>query len=54
MRDFDDQISAGIEQPIFTASQFADMNIDPAAWDIEPEDLQAVRPPVSVAAGVSK
>jgi AGCS family alanine or glycine:cation symporter len=54
MRDFDDQISAGIEQPIFTASQFADMNIDPAAWDIEPEDLQPVRPPVSVAAGVSK
>jgi AGCS family alanine or glycine:cation symporter len=54
MRDFDNQISAGIEQPIFDAGKFADMNVDPAAWDIEPEDLQAVRPPVAAAAGVSQ
>jgi AGCS family alanine or glycine:cation symporter len=54
MRDFDNQISAGIEQPIFDAGKFADMNVDPAAWDIEPEDLQAVRPPVAAAAGASQ
>jgi hypothetical protein len=30
------------------------MNVDPAAWDIEPEDLQAVRPPVAAAAGASQ
>ncbi|GGY04242.1 AGCS sodium/alanine/glycine symporter [Litchfieldella qijiaojingensis] len=45
MRDFDDQIKAGIEQPIFDASKFSDLNVDPAAWDIEPEDLQRVRRP---------
>ncbi|EPC00784.1 sodium:alanine symporter [Litchfieldella anticariensis FP35 = DSM 16096] len=43
MRDFDDQIKAGIEQPIFDASKFTDLDIDPAAWDIEPEDLQRVQ-----------
>lgn len=40
MRDFDDQISAGIKQPVFDASKFADMNVDPAAWEIELEDRQ--------------
>jgi AGCS family alanine or glycine:cation symporter len=40
MRDFDNQISAGIEQPIFDAGKFADMNVDPAAWEIEAEDRQ--------------
>jgi len=43
MRDFDDQIRDGIEQPIFDASRFADINVDPAAWDIEPEDLERCR-----------
>ncbi|MFC3283939.1 alanine/glycine:cation symporter family protein [Litchfieldella rifensis] len=43
MRDFDDQIKAGIKQPIFDASKFADLDIDAAAWDIEPEDLQRVQ-----------
>ncbi|PXX96523.1 alanine/glycine:cation symporter family protein [Halomonas sp. LBP4] len=41
MRDFDAQIAAGAEQPIFDASKFTDLDIDPAAWDIEPEDLQS-------------
>nr|WP_067294670.1 alanine/glycine:cation symporter family protein [Marinobacterium profundum] len=40
MRDFDDQISAGIKQPTFDARKFADLNVDPAAWEIEPEDRQ--------------
>ncbi|NVK39905.1 MAG: alanine:cation symporter family protein [Oceanospirillaceae bacterium] len=43
MRDFDDQIKAGVEQPIFDAAQFADLNVDPAAWEIEPEDRERVR-----------
>ncbi|WP_020680184.1 alanine/glycine:cation symporter family protein [Marinobacterium rhizophilum] len=49
MRDFDDQISAGIEQPIFDAAKFSDLNIDAAAWEIEPEDLEQV--PQGAAAG---
>lgn len=40
MRDFDDQIRSGVEQPIFESSRFSDLGVDPAAWDIEPEDRQ--------------
>ncbi|NVK41030.1 MAG: alanine:cation symporter family protein, partial [Oceanospirillaceae bacterium] len=43
MRDFDDQIRAGVEQPVFDAARFADMNVDPLAWEIEPEDLERAR-----------
>ncbi|UTW11649.1 alanine/glycine:cation symporter family protein [Marinobacterium rhizophilum] len=50
MRDFDGQISAGIEQPVFDASKFADMNIDPAAWEIEPEDRARVDQAIAAAA----
>ncbi|WP_108447269.1 alanine/glycine:cation symporter family protein [Halomonas denitrificans] len=39
LRDFDGQIRGGIKQPIFDASQHPDMNLDPKAWEIEPEDL---------------
>ncbi len=42
MRDFDEQIADGIEQPVFDASRFADMNVDAAAWEIEPEDLEKI------------
>lgn len=38
MRDFDGQIQAGVSQPIFDAARFDDLNVDPAAWEIEPED----------------
>jgi AGCS family alanine or glycine:cation symporter len=50
MRDFDSQIKAGVEQPIFDAAKFSDLNIDAAAWEIEPEDLKKV--PQGAAAGV--
>jgi AGCS family alanine or glycine:cation symporter len=50
LRDFDDQIKAGIEQPIFDAAKFSDLNIDAAAWEIEPEDLEQV--PQGAAASV--
>jgi len=40
MRDYDDQRQAGIEQPIFDAVKFSDLDIDANAWEIEPEDLQ--------------
>ncbi|TFH87499.1 alanine:cation symporter family protein [Billgrantia azerbaijanica] len=43
MRDFDDQIKAGIRHPVFDASQFSDLNVDPTAWDIEPEDRQRLQ-----------
>lgn len=43
LRDFDDQIAAGIEQPVFDAKRFQDMNIDATAWEIEPEDIERVQ-----------
>lgn len=32
MRDYDRQISAGEPQPVFDATQFADLDLDPEAW----------------------
>lgn len=43
LRDFDDQIRVGIRHPVFDAEKFADLDIDPAAWEIEPEDLQRLK-----------
>lgn len=40
LRDFDGQIRDGIKQPIFDATQHPDMDLDPKAWEIEPEDLE--------------
>ncbi|WP_435105071.1 alanine/glycine:cation symporter family protein [Arhodomonas sp. AD133] len=39
LHDFDAQIRDGAEQPVFDASNFPDMNIDPRSWELEPEDL---------------
>ncbi|MFL1454896.1 alanine/glycine:cation symporter family protein [Marinobacter sp. GN3S48] len=44
LRDFDDQVEAGIKQPVFDAANFADLDIDAAAWKIEPEDRQRAAP----------
>ncbi|MDX1458345.1 MAG: alanine/glycine:cation symporter family protein [Marinobacter sp.] len=43
LRDFDRQLAAGIEQPVFDAKQFSDMNVDATAWEIEPEDLANIK-----------
>lgn len=32
MRDYDAQLAAGVAQPVFDARQFADLDLDPAAW----------------------
>jgi alanine or glycine:cation symporter, AGCS family len=32
MRDYDSQIKAGVESPVFDAKQFADLDLDPAVW----------------------
>ena len=32
MRDYDNQIKAGVESPVFDAKNFADLDIDHAAW----------------------
>ncbi|WP_028292216.1 alanine/glycine:cation symporter family protein [Oceanobacter kriegii] len=37
MKDYDEQLKAGIKQPVFDAKQFEDMNVDAAAWELEPE-----------------
>lgn len=49
MRDYDEQIRAGIEQPVFDPAKFADLNIDHRAWALdEPMPLvaSAARPAV--------
>ncbi|WP_416885763.1 alanine/glycine:cation symporter family protein [Marinospirillum sp.] len=38
LRDFDQQLAQGIEQPVFDVNKFQDMDIDPKAWELEPED----------------
>lgn len=51
LRDFDKQIADGVEQPIFDISQFKDMDLDEAAWEIEPEDLERIRERSAKASG---
>ncbi|SDH39559.1 alanine or glycine:cation symporter, AGCS family, partial [Pseudomonas benzenivorans] len=36
MRDYDGQIEAGVESPVFDPKQFADLDLDPAAWPASP------------------
>lgn len=36
MRDYDEQRQAGIEQPVFDAAKFADLDLDRAAWPTNP------------------
>ena len=36
MRDYDGQIKAGVESPVFDPRQFADLDLDPAAWPATP------------------
>jgi AGCS family alanine or glycine:cation symporter len=39
MRDYDSQIEAGIESPVFDPKQFADLDLDPAAWPAQPSSV---------------
>lgn len=41
MRDYDAQIKAGVEQPVLNPKDYADLDIDPAAW---PEPQPEIRP----------
>ena len=34
MRDYDAQVKAGVEQPVFDRRQFADLDLDQAAWPL--------------------
>ncbi|PTS84812.1 sodium:alanine symporter [Pseudomonas sp. HMWF032] len=36
MRDYDAQRKAGVKTPVFDARQFADLDLDPAAWPTNP------------------
>ncbi|MFZ3204111.1 MAG: alanine/glycine:cation symporter family protein [Pseudomonas sp.] len=36
MRDYDNQIKAGVESPVFDPKAFADLDLDPAAWPAKP------------------
>ncbi|MBR0568807.1 alanine:cation symporter family protein [Azoarcus sp. L1K30] len=42
MNDYDRQIADGIEEPVFDAARFADLNIDADAWVLEPADASQV------------
>ncbi|CAK9887276.1 MULTISPECIES: alanine/glycine:cation symporter family protein [Pseudomonas] len=37
MRDYDEQRRAGVAQPVFDASKFSDLDLDPAAWPVNPQ-----------------
>ena len=43
LRDFDEQIASGVEQPVFNADNFRDLHVDRGAWEIEPEDLERIQ-----------
>ncbi|WP_019643493.1 alanine/glycine:cation symporter family protein [Novispirillum itersonii] len=43
MKDFDRQVAAGVTEPVFDASRFTDMGVDPAAWQLEPEEAEALK-----------
>ena len=36
MRDYDAQVKAGVEQPVFDRRQYADLDLDQAAWPLPP------------------
>ncbi len=37
MRDYDEQRRAGVKQPVFDSSKFADLDLDRAAWPANPQ-----------------
>lgn len=51
MRDYDEQRKAGIDQPVFDASKFTDLDLDRAAWPISPVTEAA---PQQVPAGLAE
>ena len=40
MRDYDSQVKAGVESPVFDPKQFADLDLDPAAWPARPSSAE--------------
>ncbi len=38
MRDYDDQIRAGVESPVFDPKPFADLDLDPSVWPAKAAD----------------
>ncbi|HEY6612497.1 MAG TPA: alanine/glycine:cation symporter family protein [Pseudomonas sp.] len=51
MRDYDAQVKAGVEQPVFDRRQFADLDLDQAAWPLPPSAAPAhAAAPASVVA----
>ncbi len=47
MRDYDSQIKAGVESPVFDAKNFADLDLDPAAWPNAAQNAPASHAEVS-------
>ncbi|MDN3559684.1 alanine/glycine:cation symporter family protein [Vreelandella neptunia] len=43
LKDFDVQRRQGIKQPIFDANQHPDLDLDPKAWELEPEEAEALK-----------
>lgn len=41
MRDYDAQLKQGLEPPTFDPARFSDLEIDTAAWELEPEHQRA-------------
>ncbi|MBT8767239.1 alanine/glycine:cation symporter family protein [Metapseudomonas boanensis] len=47
MHDYDAQVKAGIESPVFDAAKFADLDLDRAAWPTNPAAPTPVAEPVA-------
>ena len=44
LKDFDDQIRQGVARPVFDVRRHPDLDLDPKAWELEPEDLARLQP----------
>ncbi|WP_068830538.1 alanine/glycine:cation symporter family protein [Pseudomonas sp. BMS12] len=44
MRDYDNQVKAGVETPVLDAKQFADLDLDPSVWTANQAPLNASEP----------
>ncbi|WP_409314355.1 alanine/glycine:cation symporter family protein [Pseudomonas putida] len=43
LKDYDEQVRRGVDRPIFDARQHPKLDLDSAAWELEPEDLERLQ-----------
>lgn len=43
LKDYDEQVRQGVDQPVFDAKQHPELDLDLRAWELEPEDLERLQ-----------